>query len=100
MMSIKKLCVLFFIVFITACGTTGKDFNSNFANYIKNGETTKTELIREIGEPNRKGIENGRELWVYEYNTYKLGESFSKDLQIIFDDQGVVKAYNFTSNFP
>ncbi len=100
-MNLKKLnIVIFLTLFVTSCISTGKDFNSGYVKFIKNGSTTKQELIQELGEPNRKGMENQDELWIFEYNDYKLGETYSKDLQIIFDDQGVVKAYNFSSNFP
>ncbi len=100
-MNLRKLNIIICLIFITiACGTTGKDFNSGYTNYIKNGETTKKELVQELGEPNRKGTQNDNEWWIYEYNSYKFGKNYSKDLQIIFDGQGVVKAYNFSSNFP
>lgn len=99
-MNLKKQFIVFLIVFLIACGTTGKDFNSGFVKNINNGETTKNELLQEIGEPFRKGVENGLEMWVYEYNKYSsVGEDFSKSLIILFDEQGVVKAYNFSSNF-
>jgi hypothetical protein len=99
-MKFKALMILGFFAFIVGCGHTGKDFNSEYTKYIKNGETTKIELIRELGEPNRKGMTNGSEWWIYEFNSYKMGESYSKDLQVTFDDQGVVKTNNFSSNFP
>ena len=100
-MKLKKLCLLLALVFLlTACGKTGKDFSAGFVKNIEKGKTTKQELVQEIGEPNRKGMTDGDEWWIYEYNTYKLGKTFSKDLSIRFDNRGTVKAYNFSSNFP
>ncbi|HJP19393.1 MAG TPA: outer membrane protein assembly factor BamE [Nitrospinota bacterium] len=99
-MNLKNFFIILFILFLVACGKTGKNFNEAYVKYIKNGETTKQEIVREIGEPNRKGTADGREWWIYEYNTYKLGKSLSKDLQVVFDDKGVVKASTFSSNFP
>jgi hypothetical protein len=99
-MNLKKFFIIFFILFLAACGKTGKNFNEGYVEYIKNGETTMHEIVQEIGEPNRKGTADGREWWIYEYNTYKLGKTLSKDLQIVFDDKGVVKAITFSSNFP
>ena len=100
-MKLKNFYFLFILVFLlTACGTTGKDFSAGFVKNIEKGKTTKQELIQEIGERNRKGMTDGDEWWIYEYNTYKLGKSFSKDLSIRFDNSGVVKTYNFSSNFP
>lgn len=99
-MNLKKQFIVFLILFLTACGTAGKDFSSGYVKNIHYGETTKNELLQEIGEPNRRGTANGREWWIYEYNTWKFGKSLSKDLQIIFDDNGVVQASTFSSNFP
>ncbi len=99
-MSLKKFFIIFFIIFLTACGATGKDFSSGFVKRIKNGVTTKQDIVQELGEPNRKGMTDSDEWWIYEYNTYKLGENYSKDLSIRFDNRGAVKAYNFSSNFP
>lgn len=101
LMNLKKVRFIFFLIFfVMACGTTGTNFNSGYVEYIKNGETTKDELVKELGEPNRKGRQNKDEWWIYEYNSYKFGKNYSKDLQVIFDGKGVVKAYNFSNNFP
>ncbi len=99
-MNLKALIIMVLFVSLAGCGHTGKDFNAGYSKYIKNGETTKIELIRELGEPNRKGVTNGSEWWIYEYNSFKFGKSYSKDLQVTFDEQGVVKTNNFSSNFP
>lgn len=100
-MKFKYLSIAFVMVFLlTACGTTGKDFSLDFVKHIKSGETSKHEIVQELGEPNRTGITNGDKWWIYEYNTYKFGKSYSKDLSLTFDNQGVVQSYNFSSNFP
>jgi outer membrane protein assembly factor BamE (lipoprotein component of BamABCDE complex) len=92
-------CALAFL-FISGCGTTGQEFNSNQVKKIIKNETTKEDVLKLFGTPNRKGVENGRDMWIYEYNKYSFGKSYSKDLNIIFDATGKVLGFNATSNFP
>ncbi len=93
-------CLAVFL-FLVGCGTTGQDFNLEHVPEIVKHETSKEDILRLFGSPHTKGIENGRDMWTYEYNKkYLGGKDFHKDLVLIFDDKGKVIAYSSTSNFP
>jgi len=88
---------------VFGCGTSGKDFNSTLFDSIRNGHTTQQEVETMLGQPFKKGYQNGNEIWIYEHNKYKvfriLGEDTSKDMVVIFDESKVVKTHlKMTSN--
>ena len=92
------LTVLLFPLWL-GCASVGKDFDSEKVKDIKNDVTTQLEIIDWFGVPFKEGNENGLEMWTYQYDQYSMGKSDSKDLVILFDKTGVVKAYRFTSSF-
>jgi outer membrane protein assembly factor BamE (lipoprotein component of BamABCDE complex) len=55
---------------LSACSTTlGRDFNDEYAQQIKSGETTKEEVVARLGRPSlRKGTKD-EEVWTYAYYT-------------------------------
>ncbi len=86
---------------LIGCGTVGKDFNETQVNQIVNGQTTREDILSMFGQPFKKGIYNGRPIWVYEYNYYhSLGDDTSKDLIITFDSNDVVKTHQLMANYP
>lgn len=94
------LAFLVLTFLVVGCGSMGKDFAAENTEKIVKNETTKEDILKLFGSPNRKGVENGKDMWIYEYNKYSLGKNYSKDMVLLFDKEGRVISYNTTSNFP
>jgi hypothetical protein len=80
--------IVAFAVSLAACSalSTGRDFPSPKPGAeIKNGATTKADLLKMYGDPTQVGMKDG---------------DLSKQLEATFNTQGVVKSYSFSSNFP
>lgn len=94
--------VLLFILMVAAgCSMSfGKDFPAPAADSIKIGVATKADLQKMFGEPGQVGIEDGLPTWTYAYVSKKPDQELSKQLQIKFNQQGIVTSYSYTSNFP
>jgi predicted DNA-binding ArsR family transcriptional regulator len=93
--------ILLAVLAVTGCGTSGKEFNEVLYDSIQNGHTTQEEVESMFGLPFKKGVQNGKEIWVYEHNKYRLiGKDTSKDLVIIFDKAGVVETHQFMTSQP
>lgn len=90
--------ILIFLMGVVGCGSFGKDFDANMVQDIRNHYTTKTEILEWFGVPFKEGTEDGLEMWTYQYDQYSLGSTDSKDLVILFDKNGRVKAYRYTSS--
>ena len=91
----------FLILFLSACGTVGKEFNESlYANIVK-GTTTNKEIRIMFGPPFRKGIQNGDPVWTYEYNYVSaFGTDIIKDMIIVFSKNGVVKSHQLMTSSP
>lgn len=97
---ISLLALASFLVF-SGCARVGKDFDLATVNKVQNGKTTRSEIEQLFGAPFKTGIQNGDPMWTYEYNEYhSLGQDFSKDLIVVFDNRGVVKSHQLMSNRP
>jgi hypothetical protein len=96
------IIVMILILAFGGCGgTVGKKFNTSKVENIINGTTTQAEIKNIFGKPFKTGIQNGKPIWVYEYNRYNLLKNkTSKDLIIIFGSSGVVQSHQFMSNEP
>jgi outer membrane protein assembly factor BamE (lipoprotein component of BamABCDE complex) len=97
-------CVLF-TVSLAACAvlTTGRDFPSpKPGSEIRNGATTKADLLRMFGDPTQVGMKDGEPTWTYYYWKKGSGKEgdLSKQIEVTFNPQGVVKSHSFSSNFP
>ena len=89
------------LTFVGCGGTVGKKFNTYKIESIVNGTTTQTEIENIFGKPFKTGIQNGKPIWIYEYNRYNLlKDETSKDLIIVFGPSGVVQSHQFMSNEP
>ena len=101
---------------LTACSTTlGRDFNDQYAEQIKSGETTKTEVLQKLGPPSLRKRGNDEETWTYAYYTgpgairwftvnnaleeAQYGRGNQKRLIVTFSGD-VVKAAKFTREIP
>ena len=90
---------IFFIATFFACASVGTPFDESKVSEIKIGETSKKEIEIFFGKPFRTGIENGRDVWIYEYNTYSsFGKESSKDLIVVFDKQNRVLSRQIMRN--
>ena len=78
----------------------GREFPSPDRQLIVVGKTDKATLERLFGDPYQVGIESGDQTWRWFYGQRDTGAELSKDLNVRFNADGVVKSYAFTSNFP
>jgi outer membrane protein assembly factor BamE (lipoprotein component of BamABCDE complex) len=97
--------VLVLAVSLAACSalSTGRAFPSPKPGAeIKNGATTKADLLKMFGDPTQVGIKDGDQTWTWYYFQKGSGSDsdLSKQLEVTFNPQGVVKSYSFSSNFP
>jgi outer membrane protein assembly factor BamE (lipoprotein component of BamABCDE complex) len=95
---IKKLLCL--AVLGTAACSIGRDFVVTPIGGIREGVTTKRDLLMSLGEPYQKGLDGGSESWRYFYGRKTAGGDRSKELYILFNRDGTVKSYTFNTNFP
>jgi len=83
---------------ISACGSVGKNFDTQLVGEIKKGETSQTQVLDMFGLPYKEGVESGKTMWTYQWDYWSLlGENKSKGLVILFDDKNRVLAYRYTS---
>lgn len=98
---LPKLKITLLLVLLYGCSTVykiGQEFDFSNVSKIKIGTTTHQEILSFFGQPLRKGISNGNEVYYYSDETI----TFNKDntvrregnsLLIEFDDKGIVKNY-------
>ena len=97
--------VLMFVALLAACSaiSTGRNFPSlKPGTEIKNGTTSKADLLKMFGDPTQVGMKDGDQTWTWYY--WKKGSGsetdLAKQLDVTFNSQGVVKSHSFSSNFP
>ncbi|VAX16756.1 hypothetical protein MNBD_NITROSPINAE02-1863 [hydrothermal vent metagenome] len=88
------------LLFVAGCVTAGKNFDSHVIKKIKNNVTMKSEIQQWLGYPYMTGVDNGSESWNYHFTKAGAGDTLSKDLYIVFTDEGVVKSHTFSTSFP
>jgi len=89
------------MVVMGGCGLVGKDFDTEKAQTIQNGKTTKTDIKKMFGKPFKTGVQNGRPIWVYEKNEYKVfGKGSAKSLIVEFDHKGIVTSHQILVDEP
>ena len=104
-----KTVSLLIVMLLAGCGSIqlGRDFNTqDFESIAKVGETTKTQVLNKLGNPKNTGVSlnrNGERLleWVYFYASGKLTETDDaklKILQIRFDQNGIIRNYNWSDS--
>jgi hypothetical protein len=102
MKHLDLLLGMFITLFILGgCGTTGKNFDESKVKKIVNGSTTADEVKQILGPPFKKGMQNGKMVWVYEYNHYhSLGSDLSKDIFVTFDEKNIVTRHQLMTSHP
>ena len=112
MRALRQIAILPFIFFLlVSCitsyvYTSGEDFNDNFVDSIKIGESTKNEIELMFGNPLRVGSIDHCESYIYSfevtsiphYHNKRKVERSIKSLIIVFDKENIVK--NFYYNLP
>jgi outer membrane protein assembly factor BamE (lipoprotein component of BamABCDE complex) len=82
---------------------SGRDFPSPKPGAeIKNGATAKADLLKMFGEPTQVGTKDGEQTWTWYFFQKGTGSSpdLTKQLEVTFNAQNVVKSHSFSSNFP
>jgi outer membrane protein assembly factor BamE (lipoprotein component of BamABCDE complex) len=92
--------------FLVSCASafqSGRDFPSPKPGAeIKNGATAKADLLKMFGEPTQVGTKDGDQTWTWYFFKKGTGSGpdLTKQLEVTFNAQNVVKSYSFSSNFP
>ena len=93
----RRVLWLFILLALGGCVFYGRDFPVAPVRDIQNNVTKQREIFANFGEPDRRGVENGYELWIYSYQVYEFGQlRESKELVVIFDRDNTVRSYSYT----
>jgi len=94
----KLSSYLLIVFFLAGCATSGIKLTESAVKEIQPNVTTKEQILTSFGEPGRKGIDSGFETWRYSYRNL-IGEGWvNRDLYLIFNQNGTVQKYSYTSN--
>jgi len=63
------LVIAVFLLNLTACVSTGRQFDESSVPSIKKGITTKKDIISMFGEPTSKTSSSDSESWLYQYSS-------------------------------
>ncbi len=84
---------------LVACGATGRDYDTTHLADIQNNVTTKDQVKQWFGDPYQVGQSDNLLMWTYQFDGYNsMNKDESKELVLLFDDSGIVKAYRYASN--
>ena len=96
---VRRVALAAALAMTLGCFGVGTNFPSAPVTKIEKGVSTKKEIRRMFGEPFRSGVDNGYETWTYVYNRWQpFGKARSKDLYVVFNKDGSVRAYTYNSN--
>jgi hypothetical protein len=103
--SFKSLVLLAIVsclsMILASCATVGRSFTFSGPSEIVAGKTSKGDLVSSFGLPFRVGFDNGNEKWAYGWYHYSIfGSSSTKNLDVIFDKNGLVSSYSYESSDP
>ncbi|HUJ79104.1 MAG TPA: outer membrane protein assembly factor BamE [Nitrospiria bacterium] len=84
-------------LFITGCAIRiGTPFKTEQVPQLQVGKTTQSQVVEYFGEPESKGLKDGRPLWTYLFARLSLGGTATGTiLSIEFNEQGVVSSYSY-----
>ncbi len=96
-----KIAMISLCLLLPACATVGNEFDHALVSTVKNGVTTKAQVLGLFGKPFKTGLQNGSDIWIYETNTYTVtGNDSSKNFTLVFDKTGVVQSHQMMSSVP
>jgi len=88
-------------LYLAACATVGRDFETGRVAEIQIGKTTQAQIEAMFGKPWRTGIEDGLRTWTYgKYRYSVFGKTSTQDLVVRFDKNSVVSSYTFNTTEP
>jgi len=91
-------CLIFLLA---GCVSVGREFPTPTPEMIKNGVTTRAELLKLFGSPTQVGIEDGDQTWTWLHvRAGAVGQTLSRELHVRFNERGLVKSYSYTSSLP
>ena len=104
-----QLVSFFMILVLTGCGSLqiGRDFDVKaFESMAEVGKTSKTQVRKVLGPPKTSGISINRDgerlvEWVYFFATgemSKMDNARLKILQIRFDQNAIIRSYNWSNS--
>lgn len=95
----KRLGYVILLLFLWGCVSYGRDFPDYQVKNIQTNVTTQKQIFDFFGEPVRRGLDSGYTTWTYSQHSYVLGSGWkTKELYIVFNHDGTVRNYSFTSN--
>ncbi len=114
MPTIKACIALTLALALTACATRlGRNFDESYAQEIKPGETTKTQVMEKLGRPPLQRTSADEETWTYAYyrgggvgswfflNDQELQEGTGQQKRLVVVFKGdVVKSSKYTQEIP
>ena len=94
--------VVVLALFVASCSgiKVGREYPSPKLDSIVNGKTAKADLVKMFGEPTQVGVKDGEQTWTWYYGKVGGKEELTKQLEVTFNQQGVVKSHSFSSSFP
>lgn len=93
-----KWRVLFLLLFLSGCIPVGRDFPTVPVKDIQPNVTTKPQIFAAFGEPVETGLDSGYETWTYYHYVYTAGGiQTQKRLNVVFNKDGTVRSYSFSS---
>ena len=96
------LVILLALAVTVGCAAfkAGREFPSPDPQLVVVGRTDKVALERIFGEPYEVGIDSSDPTWTWFFGQKTTGGDLSKSLTVRFNQDGTVKSYSFSSNFP
>jgi outer membrane protein assembly factor BamE (lipoprotein component of BamABCDE complex) len=74
----------------------GAPFKTDQVKQIQVGKTTQAQIVTFFGQPESRGLKDGRPLWTYLFARLSPGGTAKGTLlSIEFDDQNVVSSYSY-----
>jgi len=89
---------LLVVFFLAGCALSGKNLTEAKVKDIQPSVTTREQILSSFGEPGRKGRDSGFETWRYSYRNLVAEGWINRDLYLIFNPDGTVQKYSYTSN--
>ncbi|MEK7466697.1 MAG: hypothetical protein AAB074_04710 [Planctomycetota bacterium] len=93
----KAMTVLPLVLALSACASSGRNFDESKVGNIKNGQTTKAEIEQWFGKPGGmagvNGATNGavqRYTYSYGYSSHGGSRTTAKALVVDFNDKDIV----------
>jgi outer membrane protein assembly factor BamE (lipoprotein component of BamABCDE complex) len=100
------IIALLVVVSILGCSRSyGTKIDSEKLLTIKNGETTKAQVVSLLGQPNQKSMMDNKEIYQYMYtsishnpfNPFSGGSTENQSAVISFDERGIVESVSSSS---